>query len=320
MERRISLRNTYDVSDNKCPTLRKYSWRTCIKHSLFIASASIMITWVFSPFLQTNNNIIPWLKITFASLAGLSIVLLISVRYLLLAHAKIQKNYQHLELAIKSSDERIQLHIKRLRALISVGNVMGTKNDLQTIFDSITQICMETFECSRSSLMLFEKDKQELIVQSASGVYTKNIINLHQSIDSGIAGWVARNGKPILLNNPEDKKKYPELEFNNPEINSSIVVPIIIRNELVGVLSISADSADKTYREEDLYTLQIFAQHAGSCIKHAEHVNWLRKINPSVTDRDSTDHHEQEESAMHIKMCAASHYDFTTPGDEKKDD
>jgi GAF domain-containing protein len=87
---------------------------------------------------------------------------------------------------------------------------------------------------------------------------------------------------PLLLNSPEDIVYYPELRLQDSSISSAVVVPIIVRNELVGVLSISKVDSPGSFELEDLYVLQIFANTAGSCIRHAEQIAWMRHLIPHL--------------------------------------
>jgi hypothetical protein len=62
-----------------------------------------------------------------------------------------------------------------------------------------------------------------------------------------------------------------------------MVVPIIVRDDLVGVLNVSSRSMDVVYVNEDLLALRGFASSAGACIRHTEHVTWIRKMVPHLS-------------------------------------
>ncbi|MCK4235588.1 MAG: GAF domain-containing protein, partial [Candidatus Krumholzibacteria bacterium] len=97
-----------------------------------------------------------------------------------------------------------------------------------------------------------------------------------------IAGWAAEHREALLLGHQDDFGKYPGLKLNDPSIISAMVVPIIVRDELVGVINITALSKDVLYNEEDLRALQVFAENAGTCIRHTEQANWLRTLVPNL--------------------------------------
>ena len=224
----------------------------------------------------------PWVKTDLVLLIGLSATVLLFVAYLTLQQRQVMKMHRDIQRLKLDLEGRIAKHSRRLSALSEISRTMGAETDLQVIFDSITRTCHEKFDSVRASLMLYDESRRELVIESAWGQYERDIRKLRCEIDHGIAGWVARNAKPLLLNGPEDVAKYPELELNDPALSSSIVVPIIVRNELVGVLNISRGDTRARYEIEDLYSLEIFAQNAGSCIRHAEQIEWMRKMVPHL--------------------------------------
>ena len=60
-------------------------------------------------------------------------------------------------------------------------------------------------------------------------------------------------------------------------LTATILVPIMVRDELVGVLNISSRAPGTTYDEEDLRALEVFAENAGTCIRQAERAEWMRQ-------------------------------------------
>jgi hypothetical protein len=68
-----------------------------------------------------------------------------------------------------------------------------------------------------------------------------------------------------------------------------MVVPIIVRDDLVGVLNVSSRSKDIIYESEDLLALEGFSSSAGVCIRHTEHVNWMRQMVPHLNDLEPAD-------------------------------
>jgi len=72
----------------------------------------------------------------------------------------------------------------------------------------------------------------------------------------------------------EQTREIPAVKESQP----AIVVPIQVRDEMVGVINIASEKPGSTYDEEDLRALQVFAENVGSCIRHAEQAEWMRQI------------------------------------------
>jgi putative methionine-R-sulfoxide reductase with GAF domain len=224
----------------------------------------------------------PWGKTDMVLIIGLSIVVLTFVAYLAQQQRQVIRIHRELKLVREESERRLRHHANRLIALTNISHIISVETDLQNIFDRITKMCVETFCCFRASLMLFEAETDDLVVKSVSGHSDVEIMNMRQRLGEGIAGYAAQHREPILLSSPSDYSKYPGLEYKDPTLTSAMVVPIIVRDDLVGVLNVSSRSGDIVYEAEDLLALQGFASSAGACIRHTEHVNWMRKMVPQL--------------------------------------
>jgi putative methionine-R-sulfoxide reductase with GAF domain len=231
----------------------------------------------------------PWVKTDLVLIIGLSMTVLVFIGYMTQQQRHVMHLHQKLETVQAHIDLKLRHDAERIFALTSMSRIMGVETDLQKIFNAITKICAETFQSDRASLMLRDEENQYLVVKSACGRSSEDILYIRREIGEGIAGWVAKNRKPILLNSPVDYELYPDLVFTDPEINSAMVAPIIVRDELVGVINVSSRSSDIKYESDDLRALQVLADNAGVCIRHTEHINWIKKIAPTLKTAGSKD-------------------------------
>lgn len=166
---------------------------------------------------------------------------------------------------------------RRLEGILTVSRTIGAENDPEQLFGAITDICQKTYDCDQVSLMKLDIETDELHVAAASG---------HQNIDEvraarvkvgeGVSGWVAKHREPIILGPQVDPQRFPGLSVPKHKLYSAMVVPILLRDELFGVLSVSSRSRRMRFDYEDLETLLVFAETAGIVSRHAEQSQWMR--------------------------------------------
>ena len=127
---------------------------------------------------------------------------------------------------------------------------------------------------------------EELEVRSVSG-RDENACELAtaQKVGYGIVGWVAKERRPIVLGAHASQTPTNQFSDGTPPPAAAIVVPILLRGDLVGVLAVSSGSRDAFRVEEDLQALQVFAETAGICCRHAEQTDWMRQ---TIQRLDST--------------------------------
>lgn len=226
-----------------------------------VLSSHLSAIWIFS---KPQMLVIVGLSLTLVLLAGLAH----QMRYLRALRAQF-------ELVQSSERERSERQTARLYALLNMGRVMVTQSDLQTVFDSITKLCCDAFGCDQASLMLFDAQADVLEVRAVSGKNVpEGIIGTRQPIGKGIAGWVAQKREPLLLT--PSMAPIAGLEFRKKDLAAAMVVPVILRDELVGVINVSARPPHVEFDHDDVRALQAFAENVGAAIRHAEQAEWMR--------------------------------------------
>jgi transcriptional regulator with GAF, ATPase, and Fis domain len=253
------------------------SWQNWSLLLIVVFITTVGLATALPPLLNDRvNTLWPWPKTALILLVTYSALILVFVAFLTYQQRRIFTLHRRAQEEIR---ERSRRNSSRLCALLNVSRIMGDETELQGVFDGITRTCIETFDCEQASLMLYDKFADTLEVRSAFGhSQPSKVLGRRRAIGEGIAGWVAKNRRPLLLGRAPDENCPPGLQLASPEISSAMVVPIIVRDELVGVINVSARSSATRFEEEDLRALEVFASNAGTCVRHTEHVLWMRQV------------------------------------------
>lgn len=222
-----------------------------------------------------STSLWPWARTEFLLVGGCVVMVLLLVAHLSVEQKRLNRINAQLTLFQDEINENAR---RRLTALLNVSQMMVLQSDLQKVFDCITKTCVETFTCDQASLMLFDQNTRRLTVRSAHGhLDVEKVLGSHQSLGEGIAGWVAMHKTALVLGRqaPSD---HPTLKLLSGALTAAMVCPIIVRNELVGVVSISSRAPKVVYDNDDLHALKVFAENAGTCIRHAEQAEWMRMM------------------------------------------
>lgn len=262
-------------------------YRTIWRNWFLLAAMLVFLTIALAVAIQTRvgDQVVspwPWVKTDRVLLGALALVVVAFIAHLTHQQRNVIAIHRELMALREESERRLQQHTARILALSNISHMISVETDLQNIFDSVTRMCVETFSCSRASLMLYDAAGNDLAVRSVSGSSVAGILNARQRVGEGIAGYVAERREPILLCGRGDSARYPGLELKDPSLASAMVVPIIVRDELVGVLNVSSGSREIVYDENDLLALQSFSSTVGACIRHTEQVNWMRRMVPQL--------------------------------------
>jgi transcriptional regulator with GAF, ATPase, and Fis domain len=245
----------------------------------FTAISTIGLVIAVTPVIrQSIRAFWPWANTDVVLLTGFVGMVLILILHLTLQQVRVRK----LRLDFRSMEERAHERDRqssaRLHALLNVTRMMGAVSEPAKLFDGIADICLEIFECQQASLMVLNPETQMLEMKAACGHRDpEKIRNVQQPVGKGIAGHVALTKEPLILGASSGQGSYRGFELQAKQLTAAMVAPIIVRDELVGVLNISSRKAGADYTEDDLQALKIFAESVGTCIRQSERSEWMRQ-------------------------------------------
>jgi putative nucleotidyltransferase with HDIG domain len=138
---------------------------------------------------------------------------------------------------------------------------------------------------SASSLLLLDENKQELYFKFADGPVGQKLTRLHIEKKSGIAGWILKNNKPLIVNNPQKNASfYKQIDKATGFKTRSIIgVPIISNNKVIGVIEVLNKADGTNFTQLDLKTMLGVAATAAMTIESSRmNLDLLRSYRGTV--------------------------------------
>jgi GAF domain-containing protein len=210
-------------------------------------------------------------------LVGFAVSAIASTVYGLLERRRIRALKARMESLVAEEHDTSGDHHNHLQAFLKVSRTISSETNLQKVLDCITQACLENFNCQQASLMMLSQATGELEVRSAAGhTNLDQIIGARMKRGYGIAGWVAEKNTPMIIDKHTDMSAYAGIRLAQPQLASAMVVPVRVKDRVVGVLNVASRDPEVHYEDRDLQVLQVFAENAGMCIRHVEQVEWMR--------------------------------------------
>jgi len=234
-----------------------------------------------SPLLETRlDTPWPWAHTQRVLLLAFPVTVAAAIAYFAQQQRRAQQTQRAFFAAQECAAQRAERHSARLAALSSIGRIMGVETSLQAVFDAVVATSRDVFECELVTLMLLDRAAGELEVRAASGAEDPaRRLGLRQRLGQGVAGAVAVKGEPMILGAQGPRgSDFPGWEPHLQVPQAAMVVPIQVRDELVGVLNVTSYTAGRTFDAQDLQALCIFAENVGACIRHAEQAEWMRQL------------------------------------------
>ena len=159
----------------------------------------------------------------------------------------------------------------QLATLNQVGRVINQTLDLKAVLQLIMEKSLELLGAEAGSLLLVDDTGEALTFEVVLGPVGQQLQGARVALGSGIVGTVAREKKPLIVNNVQADSRW-NISFDQTTdftTRSLICVPMITRDRLVGVIEAINKHAPSIFTEEDTQLLGSFAAQAAIAIENA---------------------------------------------------
>jgi GAF domain-containing protein len=172
-------------------------------------------------------------------------------------------------LAIKNAQayEREKRLAEEGRVLNQISKEIISQLDLNYVFDLILKKALELTNATSGNLMLYDRDKKDLWMAAEHGV-VKEKKGWRQSLEEGVVGYVAKHKHMLNVDLSQPPWNDVNLDFI-PGTRSELAVPMLVGNELHGVLNVESLSVNN-FSESDERLLQGLADLAVIALQNAQ--------------------------------------------------
>lgn len=164
-----------------------------------------------------------------------------------------------------------QIKIKELSSLISISGLINSTLKLDTILTEVMEAASVMLKAEASSIFLIDEEKQELYFKVATGEVAEKMREIRIPMSEGVAGWVAREKKPILVADVQkDPRFYKKADEQSKFITKSILaVPLKVKDKIIGVVEVLNKIDGGSFIKVDIELLSALADQAAIAIDNA---------------------------------------------------
>jgi len=157
-----------------------------------------------------------------------------------------------------------------LELIYEVSRKVGSAPDMAELLRHVIEMTQRTLNAVAASVLLFDENREQLSFEAASGPVGKILMQKQVSKESGIAGWVARNGKPLIVNDvPGDRRFNAAMdETTGFDTRSMIVAPLVVNRKIIGILEVINKLDGSNFCEEDMNAVVSVAATAAMAIEN----------------------------------------------------
>jgi diguanylate cyclase (GGDEF)-like protein len=154
--------------------------------------------------------------------------------------------------------------MNRIAVLYDAGQAVLSTFDLDEVLQRILGIARDYFHLRNVAILLLEKQSQELYVRSQIG-WDEGQDKARLSMGQGITGAAALKKQPVYA---PDVRQDPRYFCSAKSTCSELAIPLMVRDEVVGVLDCQSDNVDH-FDSETIDLLTLFSTQASIALQNA---------------------------------------------------
>lgn len=160
---------------------------------------------------------------------------------------------------------------KDFEEIIKISTIINSTFDINEVLKRIMDSANKVVKGEASSLLLINETDNTLYFHVALGDKGEEVKKYTLRIGEGIAGWVAKYSKPLLVPDVQnDKRFYKDISKQiNFKTKSILCVPLKLREKTIGVLEVINKKSGNSFSNDDQGLLETFSNLAAIAIENA---------------------------------------------------
>lgn len=196
--------------------------------------------------------------------------------------------------------EELEAKILEFACIAQVAKDVSSTLKLEECLRILADRIADLLSVERVSLMLLDSRTRELVITIAKGLDESIAKKTKVKLGDGVAGWIAKEGKPLLITDIEKDPRFTKKD-GGYNTNSLLSVPLKVKDKVIGVINVNNKTTKEVFKEDDLTVLMAVSELAAIAIENARLHEELKTLDNMKTNFISNVSHELRSPLASIK-------------------
>jgi response regulator RpfG family c-di-GMP phosphodiesterase len=171
--------------------------------------------------------------------------------------------------------------LRELSDLFKISETINTLRDEKKLLEFVLKAALTKLMAMRGSIMLRDPESDTLRIAASYGLPEGVDKNTKVLLGEGISGWVAKEGKPLLVANVDEDRQFKDASHHLPDKSfvsvplemredNGISVPVRSSKRVLGVINVNKKLNGQQFTPGDLKTLSILANQAAVSLENTK--------------------------------------------------
>lgn len=155
-----------------------------------------------------------------------------------------------------------------LKILLDVSRVISSNIPMQDVIKKMSSRLRALVQADECSIMIMDESRRELAFCESSGLSRWEVENIRFKLGEGVAGWVAKHKKPVLIEDCSQDPRFVNIEQQKRQIVSMICVPLLIKRNLIGAVSLTTRTEGHLLTADELELTVLMSAHISLALEN----------------------------------------------------
>jgi putative nucleotidyltransferase with HDIG domain len=232
-----------------------------------------------------------------------------------------EANYKVADLAsdLENKNTILERAVSRLSVLYRLGLAINSTMNPDNLFDLLIRKSLITLKARIGYILLLDREAWMLKIGSAVGIPEHIDTNMRIPLRAGgVSHWVVEHHQPLLITNIEEARTFSKGSRLGFDRESVICAPLIIKDEVIGTITIANKQDESAFDAEDLELLSTIAAQASVAIKNArlyeeQQTTYLNTVQALVSAIEASDAYTRghSERVTRYSLAIARHMNLS---------
>ena len=168
----------------------------------------------------------------------------------------------------------------RLSFFVDIVKSIAAAQTTEEVYASVMQQIEKIFSPSNWSLLLYDREKNELVFEVVVGGADEMLKGYRIPADTGIAGWILSRKKGVVIDEVSKDPRFSNMVdgLSGFETKSIIGVPLIGTGEPIGVIELVNRSSGENFTVLEMKILSTIADFAAIGVERALYLETIRQM------------------------------------------
>jgi phosphoserine phosphatase RsbU/P len=168
---------------------------------------------------------------------------------------------------LREENRQLKRAVEELSILNDLARAIGASVDSQDIIRKIVDRSMRAVLAEQTVVTLVDRNADQPM-KTLVRAMTSSSEHTHYHVNENLLGWMHLYKKPLLTNDPTNDDRFRGLKWDQ-SIHSILCVPLMVKSELIGVVTSYNKKDEVGFTDEDQRLLAIIAGQSAQIIENA---------------------------------------------------